>query len=227
MLVKNWMTTDLITIGPDDSMQEAIRLLQEHQIQLLPVVENGQLVGIVSDRDLKRASPSDATTLDMHELLYLISKLKIRDLMKKEVITVPLDYTVEETAQLLLEHRLSGVPVVDGSGQLAGIITRIDIFRVLIDITGLGKRGVQFALQLKDELGAIREIRELIRQSGARTASILTATDKSTPEGYFKAYFRIYEISREALSKLEAQIQEKAKMIYIVDHRHNTRVLFE
>lgn len=227
MLVKNWMTTDLITIGPDDSMQEAIRLLQEHQINQLPVVDKGQLVGIVSDRDLKRASPSDATTLDMHELLYLISKLKIRDLMKKEVITVPLDYTVEETAQLLLDHRLSGVPVVDGSGHVAGIITRIDLFRVLIDITGLGKRGIQFALQLKDESGAIREIRELIRESGARTASILTASTENTPDGYFNVYFRIYDISRDALSQLEEKISQKAKLIYRVDHRHNTRVLFE
>ncbi|MGB6010699.1 MAG: CBS domain-containing protein, partial [Desulfobacterales bacterium] len=113
MLVKNWMSKDVVTVEADDSMQNAIYILQEQNIKMLPVMDDGNLVGIITDRDLKKASPSDATTLDMHELLFLISKIKVRDLMKKPVYTVPPDYTVEEAAALLLEKKISGLPVVD------------------------------------------------------------------------------------------------------------------
>ena len=85
MLVKNWMSKEVVTVDADDSMQNAIYILQEQKIKMLPVMDDGNLVGIITDRDLKKASPSDATTLDMHELLFLISKIKVKDLMKKQV----------------------------------------------------------------------------------------------------------------------------------------------
>ena len=84
MLVKNWMSTDLVTIDENDSMQHASAILREHQIRMLPVLKKGGLVGIVSDSDLKRASASDATLLDIHELLYLISKIKVHDIMTRQ-----------------------------------------------------------------------------------------------------------------------------------------------
>ena len=77
MLVKNWMSKNVITIDADDSMQHAIKLLKEHKINLLPVMKKGKLAGVITDRDLKKSSPSEATTLDMHELLYLLSKIKV------------------------------------------------------------------------------------------------------------------------------------------------------
>ncbi|MDP3283500.1 MAG: CBS domain-containing protein, partial [Desulfobacterales bacterium] len=138
MLVKNWMSKNVITIDADDSMQHAIKLLKEHKINLLPVMKKGKLAGVITDRDLKKSSPSEATTLDMHELLYLLSKIKVADIMSKKLHTVPDDYTVEETAEILLEKRISGVPVVDGKGKPVGIITKNDIFRLLISLTGLG-----------------------------------------------------------------------------------------
>jgi len=101
MLVKNWMSKNVITIGEEDSMQQAATLMREHRIRMLPVMGKGELVGVVSDTDLKRASASGATMLDIHELLYLISKIKISDIMTRNPITVPYDYTVEEAAQLL------------------------------------------------------------------------------------------------------------------------------
>ena len=96
MLVKNWMSKEVVTVDASDSMQNAIYILQEQNIKKLPVMEKGKIVGIITDRDLKKASPSDATTLDMHELLFLISKIKIKDLMKRPVYTVPPDYTVKK-----------------------------------------------------------------------------------------------------------------------------------
>ena len=87
---------------------------------MLPVMKKGKLVGVVTDRDLKEASASDATTLEVHELLYLISKIKVKDIMSKDVFTVPDDYTVEEAAQLMLNHKISGMPAVNKNGELCG-----------------------------------------------------------------------------------------------------------
>ena len=83
MLVKNWMSKNVITMKAEDSMQHASSIMREHKVKMLPVLENGKLVGVVSDSDLKRASASDATLLDIHELLYLISKIKVRDIMTR------------------------------------------------------------------------------------------------------------------------------------------------
>jgi acetoin utilization protein AcuB len=149
MLVKDWMNKHVITIDVNDSMQEATRLLKENGIHTLPVMKKGRLAGIVTDRDLKQASASDATSLEIHELLYLLMKIKVKEIMTPDPITVPYDYTVEETAVILINNRISGVPVVDHFGALVGIITKTDLFRVLISLTGVGKKGIQFASQFE------------------------------------------------------------------------------
>jgi acetoin utilization protein AcuB len=225
MLVKNWMTKKVITVDADDTMQNAIYILQEQNIKMLPVMHDEYLVGIITDRDLKKASPSDATTLDMHELLFLISKIKVRDLMKEPVYTVRPDDTVEEAAALLLEKKISGLPVLDEDNRLVGIITRSDIFRVLLSLSGLGKKGIQFAIRIKDMPGIIKEVRELIHEYGGRTASILSSSDNA-PEGYLNFYFRIYQIDRQKLPSLLDRIREKGTLLYIVDHRENKRTIY-
>ena len=89
MLVKDWMTKTVITVDANGSMQEAMGLMKKHMISMLPVMKRGKLIGIVTDRDMKRASASDASTLEIHELLYLISKIAVKDIMTKEPVTVP------------------------------------------------------------------------------------------------------------------------------------------
>lgn len=226
MLVKNWMSKEVITVEADDTMQNAIYTLQEQNIKMLPVMDDVKLVGIITDRDLKKASPSDATTLDMHELLFLISKIKVRDLMKEPVFTARPDDTVEEAAALLLEKKISGLPVIDEQNRLVGIITRSDIFRVLLSLSGLGKKGIQFAIRIKDMPGIIKEVRELIHEHGGRTASILSSSDNA-PEGYLNFYFRIYQIDREKLPSLLDKVREKGTLLYVVDHRENKRTIYE
>ena len=108
MLIRYWMNKPVITIEKKDPMQRAVTLMKENHIRLLPVVDKGKLCGILSDRDLKRATASDATSLDVHELLYLISKIKIADIMTRDVITVHQDSTMEEAADLMLERKISG-----------------------------------------------------------------------------------------------------------------------
>ena len=225
MLVKNWMSKPAITIDADASMHDAIKLLKDHNIKMLPVMEKGNLVGIVTDRDIKRASASDATSLEIHELLYLISKIKIREIMTKNPITVPQDYTVEETAEILLKHKISGVPVVDQFSDVIGTITQNDIFRILISLTGAEKRGIQFGVEVEDRPGSTKEVTDIIREYGGRMASILTSYDMA-PEGYRRVYIRMYGIDRFKINKLKEAIGEKATLLYLIDRREVHRETF-
>jgi acetoin utilization protein AcuB len=225
MLVKNWMSKNVITVDVNDSMQDAMKHLKEHDIHMLPVLIKGKLIGIVTDRDLKKASASDATTLEIHELLYLLTKIKVKDIMTRDVITVPPDYTVEETAQVLQKNRISGAPVVDADGQLVGTITQTDLFRVLISLTGVGNGGIQFGIQVEDRPGSIKEIADVIRSFGGRMVSILTSYD-DVPEGYRKVYIRMRSIERSELQKLIQELESKAGLLYMVDHTENNREIY-
>ncbi|MBA7675212.1 Inosine-5'-monophosphate dehydrogenase [subsurface metagenome] len=216
MLVGNWMTKDVISVDVNDSMQDAARLIRKHKIKRLPVMENGKLVGIVTDRDLKRASASDVTTLEIHELLFLISEIKISDIMTKDPITIPLDYTIDEAAQILLEHKLSGAPVVDDEGQVTGVITQTDIFRVLVLFTGVKKAGIQFAFQLEDRPGSIKEVSDIMRNYGCLLVSILSGQDVQA--GYRRVYIRVRDCDPERLEELKEELKAKANVLYVMDH---------
>jgi acetoin utilization protein AcuB len=224
MLVMNWMSKTVVPVDINDSMKDAIKLLKENDVNMLPVMEKGKLVGVLSDRDVKRSSASDATTLEIHELLFLISKIKVKDIMTKDPVTVPPDYTIEETAQVLLEKNISGVPVVDKK-KVVGIITQTDIFRALISLTGVGKRGIQFAFQVEDKPGSIKEVTDIIREHGGRIVSILSSYEH-VPEGYRKVYIRDYGIERNKLTQLKNELKEKATLLYVVDHRENKREVY-
>ena len=225
MLVKNWMSKNVITVDINDSMQDAMKLLKENDIRMLPAMKKAKLVGIVTDRDLKKASASDATTLEVHELLYLLMKIKVKDIMTRDVITVPPDYTVEETAQVLQKNRISGAPVVDADGQLVGTITQTDLFRVLISLTGVGNGGIQFGFQVEDRPGSIKEVADIIRIYGGRMVSILSSYD-DVAEGYRKVYIRMRSIERSELKKLIQELESKAGLLYMVDHTENNREIY-
>ncbi|MDY6852581.1 MAG: CBS domain-containing protein, partial [Thermodesulfobacteriota bacterium] len=170
-------------------------------------------------------SASDATTLEVHELLYLISKIKISEIMTKDPVTVPPDFTVEETAEVLLGSKISGVPVVDYAGKVVGTITQTDLFKVLVSLTGLSKRGILFAFKLKDEPGSIKEITDIIRKYGGRMASILSSYE-GVPDGYRMAYIRMYAVDRGNIPQLKEELREKAALLYMVDLRENKREIF-
>ena len=225
MLVKNWMSKNVVTIDANDTMQDATRLLKEHGIRMLPVMKKNKLVGIVTDRDLKKASASDATTLDIHELLYLLSTIKIKDIMTKDPMTVPPDYTAEETARVLLDGKISGAPVVDNDGQVVGVITQTDIFRVLISLTGIRDGGIQFSFQVEDKPGSIKTVADIIREYGGRMVSILTSYD-DVPGGYRKVYIRMHSIERSKLQNLKDRLSEKAALLYMIDHQENNREIY-
>jgi acetoin utilization protein AcuB len=225
MLVKNWMSTNVPTVSEEDSMQAAMNLMKEHKVRMLPVLGKGKLVGVVSDTDLKRASASDATLLELHELLYLVSKVKVRDIMTRDPVTVPEDFTVEETAEILLQKKISGVPVVNENGDVKGVITKDDIFGLLIDLSGLGRQGVQFAFLIPDTPGSIKSLTDVIRSYDGKIGSILS-TYQDAPAGMRIVYIRTYDIPKTEFETLTQELKKQGALIYYVDHRNNKREIF-
>lgn len=131
-LVRDWMTPHPITIDPKTVLPDAHRLMQDSHIRRVPVVEHGKLVGIVTLGDIREAEPSQATTLSMYELHYLLSKLTVERIMTRDPINIAPDATIRDAARLMLEHKIGGLPVVEpATGKLIGIITESDIFRIL------------------------------------------------------------------------------------------------
>ena len=225
MLVKNWMSKNVITVDINESLIDAVKLLKHNDIGRLPVMKKGEMVGIVTDRDVKRASASDAVSLEIHELLYLLSKLKIEEIMSKDPITVPQNYTIDETAEVLLENKISSTPVVDDQNQLVGIITQNDLFRALISLTGERKKGIHFAFKVEDRPGSTKELTDIIRNYNGRLVSILSSYQNS-PEGYRNVYIKACQIDREKISELKNELREKATMLYFVDQRENKREIY-
>ena len=131
-LVKDWMSRDVLTITPETTVPEAHRLMTESRIRRLPVVKDNRLVGLVTLGDVREAEPSDATSLSIWELNYLLAKLKIESIMTKHPITISAYATISEAAWTMLDHKVGGLPVVDREGGLIGIITESDIFRLVV-----------------------------------------------------------------------------------------------
>jgi acetoin utilization protein AcuB len=211
MLVRYWMNSKVITIDEDVSMMKASRLMKQHGIQHLPVMRKGRLAGIVSDRDLKEAHPSKASTLDIHELYYLLDQLKIKEIMTKKLFTSHTDDTIEKAAALMLKHDISALPVVNAEGELEGIITKGDLFRALVSISGIYQAAVQVGFELPDQPGSIREVTDVIRSHAGRIVSIITHYEHA-PEGFRHVYIRFKGVENE--SGLLAELGKRFKVLY-------------
>ncbi|MBT8764248.1 CBS domain-containing protein [Desulfohalobiaceae bacterium Ax17] len=219
MLIKDWMTKDVITVTPDTSMMKASKILKDKNIRRLPVVdERGKLVGIVTDRDIKEASPSKATTLDVHELYYLLSEIKVKDIMTPNPYTININDTVEKAAAKMLDKKIEGLPVVDDDQNVVGIITDTDIFKVLVNITGVYLDGVQMGFKLPNEPGSLKKILDDLRAHKARIISILSAYEQPEP-GFRHVYIRIHGMEKAEENKLRAELEQKYDLLFWVrDH---------
>lgn len=132
ILVSEWMTSPVITVAPKTPISTAHQIMKEHGIRRLPVVEDDQVVGIITIGDVREASPSDATSLSIWEMNYLWAQLTVQKVMKRKVISVSPETPIIDAAELMMEHKVSGLPVVDAAGKLVGMITESDIFRMLV-----------------------------------------------------------------------------------------------
>lgn len=221
MLIREWMTTSVISAKEDASMLKVQKLMQDHGIKRIPIVDDEmKLIGIVSDRDIKEASPSKATTLDVHELSYLLSELKIKDIMTKNPVCVsPMD-TIEQVALIMLEKKLTGLPVVDWEHKLVGMITEADIFKIFTEISGIRRGGIQFALELSEEPGTLPPVLDLILENGGRIVSVLTGGYKDH-DTMRDVYIRIRPMSEEEENNLIEKMKAACKVVYWVKDKVN------
>ena len=182
MLVHERMSTDPITIATDTPINEALRMMRHNQVRRLPVLdENGKMVGIVSEQDLLYASPSPATSLSIYEMHYMLSRLRVAELMTTEVITVTPGTPVEEAACIMADRKIGGLPVMEdgdpstGSGQrLVGIITETDIFRVFLELLGAREKGLRLTLEIPERKGEIARITTAIARLGGNILALGT-----------------------------------------------------
>lgn len=137
MLVRDVMQTNVVTVTPKTTLPEALRLVQQRRIRHLPVVEKGELIGIISDRDLKRAMAPSATTLEVPELNFLLDQLSAAEIMTRTVITIAPTVPVEEAARLMVKEKISALPVTEGI-RLIGIVTETDVLELLVRVMGTG-----------------------------------------------------------------------------------------
>jgi len=211
MPVKDWMSKDLVTIDADTSIMKASKVMKQNRIQHLPVLSQGRLVGIVSDRDLKEATPSKATTLDIHEMYHLLDTITVKSLMPKKIFTITPGEMVEKAAAVMLKHHISALPVVDPGGTLAGIITKGDIFRAFVSISGIYQGPLAMGLELPDQLGYIKQVTDVIREHGGRIASIMTRYE-GAPEGFKRVYIRAQGVKDE--KALQKALESRHKILY-------------
>ncbi len=172
MLVRDRMTANPIVVHPETSFQEALQLLHAKKIRRLPVVDKqGVLVGIVVEKDLLYASPSPATTLNVYEVHYLLSKLAIHDVMTKHVITVGEDCPLEEAARIMIDHKIGSLPVKRGE-QLVGIITETDVFKVMVEALGGRTSGTRIIIRVPEEKGELALITTKVAELGGNIVSL-------------------------------------------------------
>ncbi|HUV56621.1 MAG TPA: CBS domain-containing protein [Dehalococcoidales bacterium] len=143
MYIREYMVTPVITVTPDTLIDDALRTMHQHHIRRLPVVDEGKLVGLLTRNGLREATPSSAIPLSIWGTHYQLSKMKVRDVMITDVITVTPDTSVEEASALVEKHRIGTLPVIDESKNLVGIITSTDLLHLMAQVLGFGQKGVR------------------------------------------------------------------------------------
>ena len=173
MHVRSRMTKNPITITRQTTVADALDLMRQNNIRRLPVMEKDQLVGIVTDRDLSRVSPSPATSLSIFEINYLLAKMKIADVIpkKQNVITISPNAYVEEAALLMREHKIGALPVLEDN-KLVGIITETNIFDSFLDLLGVKEAGSRITLDVEDKPGVLADVSQIIKNAGTNIARL-------------------------------------------------------
>lgn len=197
MLVRDRMTPDPITATPETSVKEALELLRSSPFRHLPVVdEAGQLVGITTEKSLVYASPASDVSLSVFEVNYLLSRMRLEQVMTRDVVTVQPDLPLEEAARVMIDHRIGCLPVVD-EGRLVGIISDTDIFRVFVEGLGGGHPSLRITIVIPERVGSLARVVDRIAELGGNIHSLGTFWGER-PEDRIIA-FRVERVDREAL----------------------------
>jgi len=182
MFVRDHMVSPAVTVAPDLPFQEALKMIQESRLRRLPVVgKGGRLIGIVSERDLLYASPSPATTLSVWEMTYVLSKIKVEELMTKEVITTTPDTPIEDAASLMVEKKVGSLPVVNRENKPVGIIADRDIFSTLVEMFGGGQAALRLTMEVPHGKGILAGLTSAVFDLGGNIVSLGTFPIEDNP----------------------------------------------
>jgi len=212
MLVRERMSKHVLTVKPNAPVDETLRRMRLEKVRRFPVVDNeGRLVGIVSERDLLYAAPSPATSLSVYELHYLYSRIKVEQVMTRDVVTVNYDDPIEEAARLMVDHRIGGLPVMR-EGELVGIITETDIFKAFMEMLGARDQGIRITVSCHDKRGELAAITSAIARLGGNIISLSTFWGEDAVTSYIT--LKVSGVDKETLIN-----EIKPLVIEIVDVR--------
>ena len=216
MYIGRIMHTDLVTVSPETTLEDAKDILEKKQIEHLLVVNaSGKLVGLVSDRGLRQYWASPATSLSTHELNYLLSKVLVKMMMVKTVVTVPVDTTIERAAYIMQQHNISSLPVMEND-ELAGIVTSTDVMSVLLDAIGMSDDSMRLGVFVKDSIGMLAELASILRDEKINIQSLLSWPEKKHP-GVIQLIMRVAaKDGNKAINALQAK-GFKVKSGYVKD----------
>lgn len=161
MAVKDFMTRKVVYISPNTTIAHAADMMHEQKLHRLPVIENDQLVGLVTEGTIAEASPSKATSLSIYEMNYLLNKTKVGDVMIRDVVTISQFASLEDATYLMLKNKIGILPVVDNE-QLYGVITDRDIFKAFLEVSGYGEEGVRLRFVTENKVGVLEQIIRLL-----------------------------------------------------------------
>ncbi len=202
MLIKDWMATTILTVDANTSVMRAGRTMKDNNIRRLPVVAKGKLAGIITDRDLKEAAPSSTAEVDLHEMYYLLSEMKVQDVMTVDPICLKQDDTLEKAAVVMLNKKISGLLITDEEENLVGLLSESDVLRGFIHATGIQDGAFQFVMDMSDASGSVSKLIDVLRQNRARVLSILTSFDDA-PSGSKRVSVRVMPYDGEVDSLME------------------------
>ncbi len=224
MLIKDWMSTPPVTIDHGASLDQAAEMFRTRVISMLPVTDKDKVVGVMTDGDVKKALPSDATTLDRFEMRDLMGRVKIRSIMSSPVVSIPWDRTVDQAARLMLSSGISGLPVMENA-TFAGVITKSDVFRCFASYTGAAKNGQIFGFNLEDTAGLVKNISQIIGSAGGRLSSIMSANG---PVGtnFRRVFFYSRDVDPDQFDALVSRLHSAGELTYVADLSRNLGRLY-
>ncbi len=199
MTVGQRMTKNPITVKPDTPVSEAQYTMRKEKVHRFPVIDkDSKLRGIVTEKDLLYATPSPATTLDVYEMSYLLSKLKVDEVMTTELVTVTEDTPIEEAARILVDNNIGGLPVLK-DGRLVGIITESDLFKVFLEMFASRQKGVRMTMVVPEEKGELTKLSGAVSAAGGNIIALGTFLGEDSSQTLLT--MKVQDLSMEALQK--------------------------
>lgn len=226
MLINKWMSRPVITVDKDASLVDLSKLFKTRIISMVPVMNKGSIVGIVTDGDIKKASPSEATTLDIYELTSLVNKIKVKSLMSSPVKTIPYNFTVDEAAAQMLRNNITGMPVLGEDGTMVGIITKSDVFRSLVSFVGGDHKGQMFAVTLKDRPGIVQDLTAIFHKHKGRINSIMTSYEGTDNESR-RIIIYTFDLAQDLFDETVTELGNVGEVTYAADQITGKRIVFK